>query len=548
MNLSKLTATALCAFLALASPILPSTGPEILSVSSRDQTIDTVQDIDFWNVTKLEKRAKKKKDQQIHCEVSPWYRHKGFDTCITLTNATPYRWRKGFSHSYQMDRWARWPDFIEPGEAFTNAVRHKVGLYHKDTAAEVVYHLEGTDRPTSFMVEFRKGGKHKIWVRFLEELETANLPKGAEIDLGWHKRPDGQFFLLAGKEGDFISTNGPDGWMQSMMEDIGDVSLAEIVMGRSHHSGSYVSDVVRLAQTGTTQCQTKDISHQLREGGVRVMDMRLARWWDKAGKSLFYEVHGAMLGGWHGSRGATYDEIIEAINKFNDDVPGELIIFDVHAEAFVYKEYDYLKLKASDRADFYDFLKQKLKHRLELPETEDYTKLPVKDFIGDGKSAVIIRIDQSWIDKDGADSFPGAHEGFVTSANFPLISRWSDTDSIERLREDQLSNMRKHRQGPTDLKRKPRTFFDMQWLLTLQGLSNFAPQWSVVQLNRREAWVSLFHHAWSAFTVDQYPSWLTVDAVREGEFKSIVMAMNKCFVARACGDWTKKERPRKMER
>jgi hypothetical protein len=340
MILSKLTAFALCVASALGSPIWSSTEAKMHNVSTRGQLGDLFQRAKFQNVTHLQKRGKKHGQHNL-CEDAVRGDHR---TCITLTNATPYRWRKGFSHDYQMQGWDKWSEFIEPGETFCNAVGHGRGYYRQDTAGEVAYHLEGTEHPMSFMVEFRKGHSHHIWIRFTEELETGTLSKETELNLEFRSAPDGQYFLLAGKEGDFISNNGPDGWMQSMMDDIGDVPLSEIVLGRTHHTASYHSENFGLAVKEVAQCQTTHIHEQLREGGVRVMDMRLAKWEKDNGPPKYIEVHGVtILGKWHGVKSASYDEMIEAINEFNDEVPGELIIFDVHEAAFSYYEEEWFE-------------------------------------------------------------------------------------------------------------------------------------------------------------------------------------------------------------
>lgn len=473
-----------------------------------------------------------------------------YGACVSLTNATPYRWRKGYSHSYQTHNWKQWPKYIEPGETFSNNPSQKNGAHGHDTAAEVAYHLEGTDRPVSFMVQYRKGRHHNTWIRFLEDLETSNLPKNSEFDLGHRKMPDGQVFILAGKEGDFISTNGPEAWMQSMMDDIGDVPLSEIVMGRSHHAGSYKSDLTGTGATvSNTRCQGETLYKQLRDGGARVLDVRTLMETNGPRKMDFYEWHGteANIVGWTGSLGASFEEMMEAVNKFNDEFPGELIIFDIHQDAVLRQDKDFWSETIDDdhRNFAYAALLKGLKHRIALPPSDDYTKLPVKDFIGNGTSAVIVRIAQGWVDKDGEEDFPGPSEGFVTTRNFPIQSKWSDTSDYHHLYTNQLFHLRKARGGPTTPGgRSPRVLYDAQWIMTLQDIANIIPAISIMGLARDYLWGGAVRELWSGLTVDQYPSWLTVDAIEGSEFKALIMAMNRCFVARGCGDWADKERSR----
>lgn len=481
----------------------------------------------------------------------------GGETCITLVNGTPYRWRKGYKHSYQVRNWGTWPEYIEPGETFSLSPKYSGhGMFNRkaDMAAEVVYHLEGTKKPLSFMTELRKGKspyngteglfiqkRHNTWIRFLEDLETKNLPKETEMDLGFHKHPDGERFVLAGKEGDFVANGGPEAWMQSMMDDLGDVPLSEIILGRSHHGGSYINNPVGFGTPSNTRTQMEDLYTQLRDGGIRVVDVRTMLWYEDEYKWAFHEAHGSKVGkDWYGAIGASFHDMLDAINRFNDDYPGELIIFDIAGDAWErYGDID--RMEGKGRAMLYELLKSGLKHRIDLPATDDFTELPLEDFIGDGKSGVIVRISQKWVNADDGE-YPGPEEGFVTSSDFPITSVWSNTNDDDTLLEEQSEELLEHRGGETPLERQPRRLHNLQWLLTLQGLENIHPVKNIIGESRGGLWTKLFTDLWRVMTVDAYPSWLTIDAIEGTEFKALTMAMNKCFVARGCGDWAEEAR------
>ncbi|KJZ79564.1 hypothetical protein HIM_01033 [Hirsutella minnesotensis 3608] len=199
------------------------------------------------------------------------------DTFVGLINATPYRWVRTYDHAYQVESWS-WPDCIDPGQSVMVLARRRGGFKHADSAAEVRYAIEGTSKPMSFQVEYREGRWHHVWVRFMDGLETLNNGPGSEQRLGFLRRPGGVGFMLAGAEGGFLSNNG----------------------------------------------------HQLTDGGVRVLDVRATKW-----RWHFRESHASHVGvlGWQGMFGAGIQEMVDVVNRFNDEHPGELVVVDVHREA-----------------------------------------------------------------------------------------------------------------------------------------------------------------------------------------------------------------------
>lgn len=459
------------------------------------------------------------------------------------SNATPYRWRRGYIHSYQMQNWhkKKWPEYIEPGQVLSFYAMQSASWSPENTAAEAAYHIEGTERPMSFMVEYRRGKDRRPWIRFLEDLEAANNPKGSEIDLGIRAIPNGVGFILAGKEGDFVTNNGPAAWMHSMLDDIGDLPLRQIIMGRSHHAGMYKMDKQGFGTNTNSKTQIQDIYSQLHDGGVRVLDVRAMRVQHGSGYR-FHECHGTdTLDGWSGGIGASFDEMIDQINRFNDDYPGELIIFDLHAaEAWARVDGSkglkpsWPKLNATGRLQLYETLK-KLNHRISLPAGVDHTTLPLRTFIGDGKSVVIVRVCKSWIEKDGPESFPGAEEGYLTRWELPFRPIWSETGDSDVLMAHQFKWLRKHRPYPGAFA------LDMQWILNKLSVDNIISPSSILELSNG-LWGKAFRDLWGVLTRNQFPNWITVDGIHGTEFKGLIMSANKCFAAGRCGDWAREER------
>ncbi|UKZ46462.1 hypothetical protein TrVGV298_000665 [Trichoderma virens] len=462
------------------------------------------------------------------------------ETYITLINATPYEWQRGYIHDYQMPNWEEdFPQLIYPGESVSVLTQpRKISGNWEDSAAEVVYHLVGTSEPMSFMVKFNNRGSSSLKVEFLDALSSMNNAMRSVHQFEITKFPGGgSAFILAGEEGDFITNDPPIGWMQAMFPELKDKPLREIVLGMSHHSGLWSDHRdIGLASAPNTQTQSVHLREQLGNGGIRVLDFRPLKIGDE-----FRETHGMItkdpVSGvmFQGSEGATLSEMIQTVNEFNREYPGELIIWDVHSHDAWNKDYEFRKLSDSreDRVALYNqFLA--LENRIDIPnDVEDVSKCPLSRFIGNKTSAVLIKFDERWRLND-LDVFPGKHQGFITRRTFPLTHPWSNTNNVHELAADQVATFRKVRPVPQN----PITIAD--WVLTLKGLQ-FTRD-SILQL-AAVAWRSLFEDLWPATTSDSYPNWISVDNVRGNQHKTLVMAMNHCLVAKKCGDLSGKVSP-----
>jgi hypothetical protein len=68
--------------------------------------------------------------------------------------------------------------------------------------------LKGSQSAASFTLQARQRKGKKLQVQLEEDLALIWKPKGSMIDLGWWK--DGVVgFVLAGKEGRYVSSNPP---------------------------------------------------------------------------------------------------------------------------------------------------------------------------------------------------------------------------------------------------------------------------------------------------------------------------------------------------
>ncbi|KOS20237.1 hypothetical protein ESCO_006180 [Escovopsis weberi] len=423
------------------------------------------------------------------------------DTVLSLINATPYRWRRASSTA----TWAKacW-----------------LNNDCADSAGEVEYRMEGTARPASLSFRYhnRRRGDPLVSVALGGELAAL----GTRHELPFLLLPGGSGFVVAGTEGDFVSHDAPVGWMQEMLPELGNATLREVVLPRSHHAGLNGGTRLGLGGYANTQVQSASLEEQLGEGGVRVLDFRAAR----VPGGRFRECHIAKVARVaHGMLGSWLDDMVDAINRFNARTPGELVVLDVHDEALDATR-AWARLDLAARRELFAAL-LRLEHRAAVPDDKDVSRWPLARLVGGGASAVLVNFHDSWRRDDPA-GFPGGREGFVSGQNLPLTHRWSDTDSVEALVADQVRHFRRLRTT-----RDSRVHI-ADWILTQQGLTAVVPQPALIDLSSH-AWRELYGALWDMSDSESYPNWIAVDHVQGSMHKAIVMAMNHCLVARRCG-------------
>ncbi|PFH55353.1 hypothetical protein XA68_18512 [Ophiocordyceps unilateralis] len=463
---------------------------------------------------------------------------------ISLINATPYRWQRVYTHQYEADGWEEsidsgggWPEYIESGQAAQVLVRPVVWS-EEDAAAEVRYQLQDTSKPMGLQVEWRA---HYTYVLFKDELETMNNGKLTEHALGWSEGTGGVGFMLAGTEGEFVSNDGPLNWMQSMLPYIGNLTLRQLALPRSHNAGMWkVVRPIGLGSAFNTVTQRDNLYHQLGDGGIRVLDIRAARWHDHFRHAHYTNVK---VLGFQGAFGAGIEEMIDIINRFNRDVPGELIIFDLHPDVRNADTPMWDQLLPFEMDYLYQLLR-KLEHRIVIPDDEDVSYWPLSRFIGNGQSAVLIRVSSSWLSRarDGEGVFPGGAEGFITEKSLQCYDHWSNTDVLDYLMKDQLAELAKRRPD------RDSPLFGTSWLLT-QKAADILDLNSIISM-AAAPWRTLYKEFWDALTDQTYPNWISIDDSHRSSLKAMAMAINFCLAAGRCGslggkvrDWPREEPP-----
>ncbi|KAM3074706.1 Glucan endo-1,3-alpha-glucosidase agn1 [Clarireedia jacksonii] len=304
---------------------------------------------------------------------------------LELINGTPYDWILVYHHSYSMN-WKP-PAIVSSGastETFVTWIWN-----NNDAGAEATYKIDNPNKIESFTIRARQNTT-RIEVAFESELASMNNPMNSVINLGFVSEGAHPFILAGnGVDSPYVGTNPSPAWMQATLPTIGQKTLRKIAMPLAHDAGaSEVSHSLRGPGTlHNTQTQSVPVYSQL-IFGARVFDIRPMLY-----RGEWYTYHGSLaLGTMWGATGQSIPSIVNDINRFTKEHPGELIILDITHDANSANTY-----RPFDDDDWYSFYQV-----LGLIEDlwvekdglqYDLSMEPLTVFITPGsKSAVLIRL------------------------------------------------------------------------------------------------------------------------------------------------------------
>ncbi|HEX4965698.1 MAG TPA: hypothetical protein VF173_33110, partial [Thermoanaerobaculia bacterium] len=421
---------------------------------------------------------------------------------ITFVNGTPYDWISSDQREYQMKSWG-FPGVIPAGSTFTQYVEWSQGVFENwsEDSGVVTFSLQGTDQ--SFQLQAnRVAGNFDLRV-VLTNLSTVGNPQGSTIDLGWNH--DGIVnFALAGEVGSFTSSGAPNAWMHENLGMLGNRSLRHLCIPGAHDAGmSQLNGGTFFGASCNTITQTQDVFHQL-QSGARYFDIRPVV---HAGQ--FYTGHYScginVLGidfGCQGANGESLDSIIRGVNAFTATHKELVILYlseDYNTDA---GEPSYPRLTQDEWNRLLTELSD-LDHRYVLPlpaaSFVDLTSLPLASFIADQAAVLVVAAPSNQAVTLG--SF--AAEGFYTPQNFPVFNRYSGSDNLTLMQNDQRTKLQAQRPNPDA------NYFLLSWTLTQVGdepvgcLSGSAP--SVLDL-AAQAYPSLYQQVLPASNGQTYPN------------------------------------------
>ncbi len=443
---------------------------------------------------------------------------------ITLVNGTPYNWTSSDPFERQMNSWS-FPDVITAGSTATLYVEWSDSASQnvKNDYGAVTFSLAGTG--LTFQLEATAAsGPFDLRVT-LTSFSTVGNPQGSIIDLGWNQNGSVNF-ILAGDVGSFTSSRMPDAWMHANLGVLGNRSLRHLCIPGSHDAGmSTLNSGTAFAKPCNAITQTKSVLSQL-HAGARYFDIRPV-----ISGGQFYTGHYSPTPtfGWQGATGQSLDSIIDDVNSYTA-ANQELVVLYLSHDANTDLGSLFLPLTQAH----WNLLLSKLlrlNHRFVAPNptTVDLTALTLGNFIG-SQAAVVVVVQPS----DSTITLGSfANQGFYTPRSFPVFDSFANTDLLDQMQTDQLTNKLPVQRPDPDA-----GYFLLSWTLTQSVAAalrcpvfvptdNTPPIFyaSVLDLAAK-AWPALYQNVLPVCNRQTYPNILDIDNVQSPDVAALAMAVN----------------------
>ncbi|OJD38641.1 plc-like phosphodiesterase [Diplodia corticola] len=449
---------------------------------------------------------------------------------FTLVNGTQYTWRldPNAMNTKQVIAW-NFPEHLPPGQTAEIYLQLDQGWFvnKSETQLRRIYHLEGT-RGCSFQIMVTDAPS-AIRVT-LNGFSTPGHPIGNEFDLGWEHDATVRF-ILSGTEGYFSSNSGPIDWMQQNLRKLGNRPLSQLCIPGTRNAGiSTLDQRPESVIAPMLLCQSSPVHKQLLDGS-RYLDIRPV-----IGGGALWTGHYNQVKGldslWIGDRGQSLRSIVDDINRFTA-VSKELVIVNLsHA---INTDVGATNYRPLDQGEWNRVLEEfgRVHDRFVVPvasEAAGLTKQPLHHFIGPGRAAVIIVVE------DGGVALGGyQHQGFFTAAEVGVNRLNSDRDDCAAMTREQLQKL-----DTLDSASDPRLFL-LSWTLTPQTANlSFSNDWEFVW-NGSESTKCVKTLAYSANKAlfleclphchgRNIPNVVYVDYLDGTDFAALAMAVNdRCF-------------------
>ena len=428
---------------------------------------------------------------------------------------------------------------------------------NNDDQGEVIYEIQqpnGEDEPMKFQIKPYRG---KLWnkgvyssAQILGPLRERIIPSTDNLELGFNEEAAVPFVLAGDLDRNFTSTNTPVDFLAANLYKWGDRSLRQLALPATHNSGmGTITHKHNLAGSAGAQTQSRTTRDQLEYGarhldirpkfvraGRRFHDQYMSEDFAVTGHYSHVDVKHLELSyhfEWFGADGQAILDIIADINAFTSRNNELIIVHLSHALDRSYKDFN--------QADWDRLLDLFLKvnHRYIAQDVTDLSTLTLRDFIG-GESphpTVIVLV-------DGPPDFQLKHDftdhGFYPSSALPKAGSYSNTNNLTQLRQDQFSKM--------SIGNPIGGIFELHWYMThdwkdafratvmerlRDGTHKLLPaDWedSLLEFGDRSN-QALYKELWPRLLEEGagFPNLVTVDNLRDGGVRSLVIAINDWF-------------------
>lgn len=354
---------------------------------------------------------------------------------LSITNSTPYCWKKTYDYSYQMDAW-NFPDVIEKGINYKLYIEWDESIFHQSRDDQGI---------AEYTIEDGSGSKLKINANnrneFCISINSSGLKRKKESRkredcvLGWMHDGIMNYVVVGDKDGYMVTGDDFSGWMEDTLDLIGKRRLFDICMPGSHDSGMSVCQNATLgASAHNTVTQTCDITGQL-ELGARYFDLR-----PTISGGGFYTGHYGHVSKVGvevdvGGNGQKLDEIVEQINVFTRS-HRELIILNIsHSLNTDVGQGVYRSFSDEEWKKCLGVL-EKLNYRYEKKHSGDLSLKHLEDYLDAEIKVLVIVEDLSSI----PSRFVG--KGFFPYSQYNVYNSYSKTNKLAEMMSDQLEKMR----------------------------------------------------------------------------------------------------------
>ncbi|KAG6187229.1 hypothetical protein E4U36_008252 [Claviceps purpurea] len=366
---------------------------------------------------------------------------------ITIVNLTPHRFilDRSRTHSYQMDIFD-WDD-IPQGRARQNTAKYtkKPGKNHKDDGGEAYYTIEGTNK--RFEVRARTHIPDDYPRRTIFDLTGMGLGQREYLDPG---KETAVTLVITGSDSyGFIASlrHGPGNWMKALYPVIKDRQIQHILVPASHDAGiSRISQKIHSIGTkANTQTQGLTIYDQLRVG-ARLFDLRVGSVHKQTDKNnySFWTMHlsDEKAEVVVGNTGESLDEVINEVNQFTAENPGEIIFFRVRYLIGVreYPAHGPIYWNADIVDAFFSKLQGVNNRCGNLDPAIQFNKQTASYFMdrNGGNGCVLFLLDGSNLPRDVRRE--SVADGIYQDSWMNVWDNWSDLPDTRKMAEDQAAD------------------------------------------------------------------------------------------------------------
>ncbi|KAL2182068.1 PLC-like phosphodiesterase [Thermothelomyces heterothallicus CBS 202.75] len=434
---------------------------------------------------------------------------------ITVVNLTPHRIRLQNTHSYQMDTF-EFGD-VPQGRARQNRIKYRGTWSTGDDAGEAYYALDGTDK--TFVLRVKTYASEPDPRRVVLDLSGMGLGQreyvfpGGETAVSLVITGSSRFGFQASLR------HGPGNWMRNLYDVIGDRPVRHLVMPGTHDAAmSKITDkLTSIGSEPNTQNQGVNIYDQLRAGS-RWFDLRIGSVHDNNDAAVnkgFWAMHlsDEMATVAIGNTGESLDEIVDEINRFTDENPGEVVFLAIRYLVGRYERPDRgpILWSAAVVNDFFAKLRG-IKNR--CPDLDDggtggLQNREASYFMdrNQGRGCVIPLLN-GHLDRDGVPrESPG--DGIYDMGRVMAVSdHWSNKMQASDMAPDQIANWRSAtRGGGGDYG----SLMIAQWLVTPDALASTA--YSLQSFAIQPANPSLYWAGVNGMDPEHWPNVLLVDYI-----------------------------------